>query len=145
MKNNKDSKKKNKPLSVEDYELSYLSFLIGCHIESMERELDDENDAFKAMVIEHRIVESREIKSRIKAYGHPTIKPLDIIKTLIENSSRKGDLVLDPFIGSGTTAVACKSLGRNYIGFEINEKYYRIANERIEGFDQNGRMNLLEL
>ena len=80
-----------------------------------------------------------------KAYGHPTIKPLDIIKTLIENSSRKGDLVLDPFIGSGTTAVACKSLGRNYIGFEINEKYYRIANERIEGFDQNGRMNLLEL
>lgn len=80
-----------------------------------------------------------------KAYGHLTIKPLDIIKTLIENSSRKGDLVLDPFLGSGTTAVACKSLGRNYIGFEINEKYYRIANERIEGFDQNGRMNLLEL
>lgn len=68
MKNNNDSRKKNKPLSVEEYELNYLSFLIGCHIESMEHELDEENNAFKAVAIEHRIVESRELKSRIDEY-----------------------------------------------------------------------------
>ena len=64
-------------------------------------------------------------------YGHPTIKPLDIIKTLIENSSYSGDLVLDPFIGSGTTAVAAKQLNRNYIGFEINKQFYEASQKRL--------------
>lgn len=66
-----------------------------------------------------------------KKYGHPTVKPLEIIKNLITNSSRGGDLVLDPFMGSGTTAVAAKLLGRHYVGFEINSDYHRIAEERV--------------
>ena len=66
-------------------------------------------------------------------YGHPTIKNIDIIRNLITNSSEENDVVLDPFIGSGTTAVACKQLGRNYIGFEINEEYYKIATDRLKG------------
>ena len=66
-----------------------------------------------------------------KLYGHPTIKPLEIIKNLIINSSRGGDIVLDPFMGSGTTAVAAKLLDRHYIGFEINSDYHRIAEERV--------------
>lgn len=66
-------------------------------------------------------------------FGHPTIKPLDIIKNLIVNSSGGGDLILDPFIGSGTTAVACKELGRNFIGFEINERFHDIAVSRVNG------------
>lgn len=66
-----------------------------------------------------------------KRYGHPTIKPLDIIKNLIINSSRGGDIVLDPFIGSGTTAVAAKVLGRHYIGFEIDPEYHMIAEKRV--------------
>lgn len=65
-------------------------------------------------------------------YGHPTIKPLNIIKNLIINSSEGGGTVLDPFIGSGTTAVAAKLLGRHYIGFEIDPEYYDIACKRIE-------------
>lgn len=64
-------------------------------------------------------------------YGHPTIKPLNIIKNLIINSSKEGDVVLDPFIGSGTTAVASKMLGRHYIGFEIEPAYYEIAVKRL--------------
>ena len=44
----------------------------------------------------------------------------------------KDDLVLDPFMGSGTTAVACVNLDRRYIGFEISEKYYEIANKRVD-------------
>ena len=67
-----------------------------------------------------------------KAYPHPTIKPLNIIKTLIENSSKPGDLILDPFLGSGTTAVACAELGRQYIGFELNGEYFEVAKRRIK-------------
>ena len=66
-----------------------------------------------------------------KRYGHPTIKPLNIIKNLIENSSKQGGVVLDPFMGSGTTAVAAKQLGRHYIGFEIDPTYYGIAVKRV--------------
>lgn len=62
---------------------------------------------------------------------HPTQKPVMTILPLIMAYSRKGDIVLDPFCGSGTTAVAAKQLGRRYIGIEITEKYARIAQERL--------------
>lgn len=68
-----------------------------------------------------------------KLYGHPTIKPLDIVKNFIVNSSNENDIVLDPFMGSGTTGVACKQLNRNFIGIELEEKYFRIAEDRING------------
>ena len=71
-----------------------------------------------------------------KLYDHPTIKPLSIIENLIKNSSVEGGVVLDPFLGSGTTAVACKELNRQYIGFEIDKKYYDIANDRLKGINQ---------
>ena len=48
--------------------------------------------------------------------------------------SKENDVVLDPFIGSGSVAVACKQIKRNYIGFEIDEKYSKIANERVKKF-----------
>jgi len=62
---------------------------------------------------------------------HPTQKPLELIKILINNYSKEGDTVLDPFMGSGTTAVACKQLRRNFIGFELSQKYVDIANKRL--------------
>lgn len=74
-----------------------------------------------------------------KAYNHPTIKPLNIVKTLIANSSKPGEIVLDPFLGSGTTAVACMELERKYIGYEINKEYYEIAQRRIQ--DANALKN----
>lgn len=63
---------------------------------------------------------------------HPTQKPIELFKTLIDVSSNEGDLILDPFLGSGTTAVAAKQLGRNYIGIELSQKYVDIANERLK-------------
>lgn len=69
-------------------------------------------------------------------YEHPTIKPEELVKNHIEKATQEGDLVLDTFLGSGTTAVACKELGRNYIGFEINENYYKIATDRLNGITQ---------
>lgn len=71
-----------------------------------------------------------------RKYGHPTIKPFGIVSNLIENSSRSGGVVLDPFMGSGTTCAAAKSLGRHYVGFELNERYFRIAQARVEGTSQ---------
>ena len=64
-------------------------------------------------------------------YGHPTEKPLEIIEKLILTASNEGDLIFDPFMGSGTTAAACKELNRNFIGCEIEAKYCEIAEKRL--------------
>ena len=63
---------------------------------------------------------------------HPTSKPLKLIYNFVKISSKENDLVLDPFVGGGTTAVACKQLNRNFIGYEINPEYCEIANKRLE-------------
>jgi len=62
---------------------------------------------------------------------HKTQKPLRVCIPFIEISSNEGDLVLDPFMGSGSTAVAAKMLNRRFIGYELNEEFYQIANERL--------------
>jgi site-specific DNA-methyltransferase (adenine-specific) len=62
---------------------------------------------------------------------HPTEKPLNLIKKIIEVSSNENDLILDPFMGSGTTAVASKQLQRNFVGFELNQEYLEMAEKRL--------------
>lgn len=76
-------------------------------------------------------------------FEHPTIKPLEIIKTIIGNSSNENDVVFDCFMGGGTTAVACKELNRHFIGCEINPKWHRIANDRINNIDANGQQSFI--
>jgi site-specific DNA-methyltransferase (adenine-specific) len=63
--------------------------------------------------------------------NHPTEKPVDLLEYLISKSSGEGDTVLDPFIGSGSTAVACKKTLRNYIGIEIDQAFCKKAEERL--------------
>ena len=76
-------------------------------------------------------------------YNHPTIKPLTIIETLVSNSTFSKDaVVFDPFSGSGTTCVAAKNLGLNYLGFEIDPEYHKIACDRLSGWNQHGEMDL---
>lgn len=67
-----------------------------------------------------------------KKYKHPTIKPLPLIENHIENSSKPGDVVLDCFAGSGAMLVGAINKGRRFIGFEINEEYFKIAEKRIK-------------
>jgi site-specific DNA-methyltransferase (adenine-specific) len=62
---------------------------------------------------------------------HPTQKPLALIKKLIVDFSNEGDTIFDPFMGSGTTGVACVQTGRNFIGCEIDSGYFKIAERRI--------------
>jgi site-specific DNA-methyltransferase (adenine-specific) len=66
-----------------------------------------------------------------KDIKHDTVKPLGLIQKLTETSTRYGSTVLDPFMGSGTTGIACKNLGRRFIGIEIDAGYYDIAYQRI--------------
>ena len=68
---------------------------------------------------------------------HPTQKPIDIVSRMIQNSTDKNDIVFDPFLGSGTTAVACKQLKRDFIGIEISEHYCQIAQQRLDSLTQN--------
>ena len=63
--------------------------------------------------------------------SHPTQKPLKLIQQILLSASKKNDLVLDPFMGSGTTAVVAKVLGRNWVGIEKEKKYVDLANNRI--------------
>lgn len=62
---------------------------------------------------------------------HDTEKPVELMKILIENSTQKGDIVLDPFVGVGGTVLACIESERDYIGIELDKNYYNIANERV--------------
>lgn len=64
-------------------------------------------------------------------YDHPCVKPLASFKKLVEIGSTAGEMILDPFMGAGTTLVAAKELGRRAIGIEIEERYCEIAAKRL--------------
>ena len=72
--------------------------------------------------------------------GHPATKPLAWMRWIVELATLPGDTVIDPFMGSGTTGVACGELGRNFIGIEKNATYYEIARSRIETAYSQGRL-----
>ena len=64
---------------------------------------------------------------------HPTGKNLDLFTELIEDNSNENELILDPFMGGGTTGIACLNTNRNFIGIELDEEYFQVAKKRIEG------------
>jgi len=73
---------------------------------------------------------------------HPSQKPINLIRKLVEDFTNIGDTILDPFMGSGTTGVACVQTGRNFIGIEIEPKYYAIAEKRIHDAQQQMRLSI---
>jgi len=85
-------------------------------------------------VFNHATLDDNDGKS------HPTCKPEALMKELVSLFSATGSCVLDPFMGSGTTGVACMNLGRKFIGIEIEEKYFDIACARIEQAQKQVRM-----
>ena len=74
------------------------------------------------------ICHPRPTKSKL----HPTQKPVGLLRKIIPNSTKVGDVVYDPFLGSGSTAVACEHLGRKCIGIELDETYVEISIKRLE-------------
>ena len=75
-----------------------------------------------------------------KLYGHPTIKPVEIVQQLVINGSDENDLVLDCFSGSGTTAIACHRLKRRFICIEKDKDYYEASVKRLEDEQRQGTL-----
>jgi len=72
--------------------------------------------------------------------GHLSQKPIRLLTNICQNYTNEGDTILDPFMGSGTTGVACVQTGRNFIGIEIDPKYFAIAEKRIKDAQQQMRL-----
>lgn len=114
---------------LKDKEYCLLFWEQGCKIQG----------SYETMATVYRTT----INSKDKLYyKHPTIKPLNIIENFVKNSSREGDVILDCFMGSGTTGVACRNLNRDFIGIEINPEYFQIRKNRIENQAQQLGMEL---
>jgi len=85
----------------------------------------------------------KEMESKNTKNNHPTVKPLALMEYLVKLVSREGQVVLDPFMGSGTTGMACKKLDREFIGIEMMPEYMEIAQARIEGVKKGEQLNML--
>ena len=78
------------------------------------------------------VYKSQINKKDKKLYGHATCKPVELMEKFIVNHTIEDHVVIDPFMGSGSTGVACKNLKRKFIGIELNDKYFNVASDRIE-------------
>lgn len=76
-------------------------------------------------------IPNKKLKDKNGKNLHDTEKPVKLMETLISNSSKENDIILDPFIGIGATPIACKNLNRRFIGYEIDPNYFSIAKERV--------------
>lgn len=92
-----------------------------------------------ANIIKNGVTEKDIIKVPREYYKmqHPTQKPVRLLERLLNLTTKEGDLVLDTFMGSGSTGIACINLKRNFIGMEIDEEYFNIAKERIEKAEED--------
>ena len=77
----------------------------------------------------------------VKGNKHPAIYPVEVVEEFLHLLTPSGSLVLDPFMGSGSTAVACKKLDRHYIGYDINAEYCKFARQRVSNI-QNRKLPL---
>lgn len=76
-------------------------------------------------------------------FDHPTIKPRELVERHLLHTTQPNDIVADFFVGSGTTCVACKNIDRHYIGFEIDEKWVKVAKDRLNNIDATGQTSFL--
>jgi DNA modification methylase len=104
--------------------------------ESLRQEYESLRQEYESLRYTHNLDERHNNIWRYKTENqgkyHECQKPLTVLKRIIKTSSNENDIILDPFMGSGTTGVACQHLNRNFIGIELDETYFNIAKERIE-------------
>ena len=119
---------------------TYNQLIDILHIDNMPdfREYEDLRREYEDLRYTHNLDEnhnnlwiSKEPRNNGKL--HPTQKPIDILERIIKTSSNEGDVILDMFMGSGSTGVACMNTGRKFIGIELDPKYFAISEERING------------
>ncbi len=90
----------------------------------------DPNFVQPSDILEFNVVPNRKGKL------HPTEKPVELLEWLVKTYSNENDWVLDNCMGSGSTGVACKELNRNFIGIELDQKYFKIAENRIRTYNE---------
>lgn len=148
-----DEKTNWKPLCNEYFDMGGASrFFYIAKASKSERNFGLENSDIKEKNIRYEDGRSRSLEIFSNSYteksgnpckrgktpkmknSHPTVKPVKLIEYLIKLVTRENAIVLDPFIGSGTTAIACLKLSRRFIGIEKEEEYVKIANARIKPF-----------
>jgi adenine-specific DNA-methyltransferase len=83
-----------------------------------------------------------QFKPNLESINHPTVKPVDLMAYIVRLSVRPAGAVLDPFMGSGTTGVACVQLGRKFTGIELDPEYFDIACRRIDEATRQPRLDL---
>jgi len=94
------------------------------------------NKGNAARIISHMWMGAMKDSEQSERRVHPTQKPIALMAKLIQHCTNPGDTILDPFMGSGTTGVACVQTGRNFIGIEIDPDYFKIAEKRIKEAQQ---------
>ncbi|UTL74812.1 DNA-methyltransferase [Bacillus halotolerans] len=103
--------------------------------EMSQKRKKDDGTRFPISVVPFRVPitpsKSKKYSASVDLRSHPTQKPIALFEYLIKTYSNEGDIVLDNCIGSGTTAVACENLNRNWIGFDTEKEYVKIANKRL--------------
>jgi site-specific DNA-methyltransferase (adenine-specific) len=98
------------------------------------------NKGNAARIIRHRWMGAMKGSERQERRVHPTQKPVALMTQIIENYTRPGDLILDPYMGSGTTGIACLNTGRRFIGIEKDANYYEVAQSRLAVVSSQLRM-----
>ena len=110
--------------------------------DSSDCELIWTNKGNTARILRHRWMGAMKGSENGDRRVHPTQKPIALMKMIVEHWTEPGDTILDPFMGSGTTGVACVQTGRNFIGIEIEPMYYEIAEKRIAEAQLQIRMEI---
>lgn len=122
--------------AVEEFPLSWSAIHIwhkpnGNSSQHYER-IFERNGNLTCRVFRNAAILPNYTQYAAECVDHPTQKPLSLLRELVNLVSESGDVVLDPFMGSGTTGVACVRLGRKFIGIEMEPKFFDIACRRIE-------------
>lgn len=126
---------------TEEQYLKIRDYLKGKYLrreyEDLRREYEDYRFTFNTAKVKEDLRANSNVwlYPPAKKHGHITPKPVELIENIIRHSSKEGDIVLDCFMGSGTTAVASSRLERNFIGFEREPDYIEIANQRLENIN----------
>ncbi len=116
----------------EHYQKLQTTGFFNREYEDLRREYEDLRYTFNNQKTHHSVW-NYEVAKKL---GHITPKPVAMIENIIKHSSNEGDIILDPFLGSGTTAIAALNTGRFFIGIEKEEKYVEIARKRIAEYTQ---------
>lgn len=86
-----------------------------------------------------KIFDFPSIRNENSGKFHPTEKPVELYRWILANYAEKGDKILDTHVGSASSLIACEEMGFDYVGYEIDQEYYRLAKERLQEFNKQMR------